>query len=647
MKYFQILIVLCYSCTINSQVTVAKIFSNNMVLQRNTTIPVWGWAKANDTIEVSFNQQIKHAKTDATGKWMVYLNPENAGGPFNLTVKGKNTINISNILVGEVWICSGQSNMELLVGQSDNAIAEIENASNYSNIRHIKIPKEINSFPNSDISTGVWEVCTSETASNFTGVGYFYAKQLYDQLKIPIGLINASWGGSIIETWMSREAFENSEEFKELIATMPKVHLDTLSKYKIAASIKKIEELQNAKFSTAKVETYKELDLDDSAWLTMNEPEIWETQELGEFDGVIWLRKHFILSKDEVNTDILLEIPGIDDADITYINGVEVGRTDGWDIKREYKISSNILKEGRNVISIRVMDNSSSGGIYGDAAEFKLTIGEKVIPLSGDWKYRVESIYDGVNFNDYPSLCYNAMINPLIPFAFQGVIWYQGESNVTRAFEYQKTFPLLIKDWREKWGRGTFPFYYVQLATFISDGDSNTGSGWAELREAQTKTLQVPNTGMVVTTDVGNPNDIHPTNKQTVGERLASIALNTIYKKPMICSGPMYNSMEIIKNKISIQFNNVAGGLVAGNLESTISGFEIAGNDQKFYPAKAYIKNNKVIVFSEHVKKPIAARFGWNGDASASNLFNKEGFPAVPFRTDDWAMSTINATYKF
>ena len=647
MKYLQILIVLCYSCTINSQVTLAKIFSDNMVLQRNTAIPIWGWAKANDLIEVHFNQQTKKVYTDANGKWTVYLNPEVAGGPFDLTVKGENTLNVTNILVGEVWLCSGQSNMELMVGQSDHAKEEIENASNYPNIRHIKIPKEINSLLNSDISSGVWEVCSSETVADFTGVGYFFAKQLYDHLKIPVGLINASWGGSIVETWMSRESFENSDEFKELISTMPKVHLDTLSNYKIEASIKKIEALQQSKFSTAKVETYKELSLDDRSWRTMNTPEIWELQELGEFDGVVWLRKHISLSKDEVNNDMLLEIPGVDDADITYVNGVEVGRTEGWDVKRNYHIKASILKEGDNVISVRVTDSSASGGIHGDAEHFKLTIGEKITPLKGNWKYKVESIYDGVNFNDYPSLCYNAMINPLIPFAFKGVLWYQGESNIGRAFEYQKTFPMLINDWREKWGKGEFPFYYVQLATFISEGNSNVGSSWAEVREAQTNTLQVPNTGMVVTTDVGNPHDIHPTNKQTVGARLASIAFNNLYEKPMVCSGPMFKSMEIVKNIVVVEFDSIGGDLFLNKLEPAIYGFEIAGNNQHFYPAKATIEDNKVIVFSKKVRNPKAVRFSWNGDASKSNLFNKEGFPAVPFRTDDWKSSTEEVKYKF
>jgi sialate O-acetylesterase len=635
------------SSKVNSQVSLAKIFNDNMVLQRNTTISIWGFAKPNDSIEVKFNQQKVVTKTNVVGKWMVKLKPEIAGGPFELIVKGENTLVVKNILVGEVWLCSGQSNMELMVGQSDDFKHEKENAINYPNIRHIKIPKEINSLPNSDIKNGSWDVCSPSSVENFTGVGYFFAKQLYDKLNIPIGLINASWGGSVIESWISREGFENSEDFKNLISTMPKVSLDSLLTLKKTMTQDRIESLQNSKFSTAKIEMYKDLNLNDNSWLLMNEPEIWETQELGEFDGVVWLRKHFTLSKNDLNKDMLLEIPAIDDEDITYVNGIKVGETIGWDIKREYKIKADILKEGDNVISIRIIDNGGGGGIYGDATKLKLNIGESTIPLSGKWKYQVESIFDGINFNDYPSLIYNAVINPLIPFAIQGIIWYQGESNIGRSFQYRKTFPLLINDWRNKWNQGNFPFYFVQLATYTSPGDSNNGCSWAELRESQAKALTTPNTGMVVTTDVGIPDNLHPTNKQAVGKRLAALALNNVYKKPMICSGPIYKSMKINKNEIIISFDDIGSGLFTTEINGELKGFEIAGENQIFYKAKAYIKHNNVKVFNNQVKKPIAVRFSWLGDASQSNLFNKEGFPAVPFRTDDWKTITAEAKYKF
>lgn len=638
------------SSSIQSQVSIAKIFADNMVLQRNTLIPVWGWAKANEAIEIRFNKQVKKAKADKNGKWMVRLSPEAAGGPYELIVKGKNTIQLKNILVGEVWICSGQSNMEWSVGQSDNAKIEIANADKYPNIRHIKIPKEISSIPKSDIKNGVWNVCSAKTVADFTGIGYFFAKNLVDKLQIPIGLINASWGGSNIETWISREGFESrdfgSDEFREMIATMPKIGLDSLLSVKNSATKNRIETLQNSKLASAKIKNFNALNFDDNSWLNMNEPELWETQELGEFDGVVWLRKHVIISKEDLKNEALLEIPAIDDDDITYLNGVKIGETKAWDAKRNYKIKAGILVEGDNVISIRVVDNGGGGGIYGDSTIFKLTIGKRGIPLSGKWKYQVESINNGVNFNDYPSLCYNTMINPLIPFSFQGVLWYQGESNAPRAYQYQKAFPLMINYWRQKWNLRNFPFYFIQLATFKTSGNSNEGCDWAELREAQTQTLQVPNTGMVVTTDIGNPYSIHPTNKQIVGKRLSALALNNIYNVKMISAGPSYKSFEIKDNQAIITFDAIGTGLSTPDKYGYIKGFEIAGEDQIFYFAKAFIKDNKIILQSDEVKNPIAARFGWIGDASDNNLFNKDGFPAVPFRTDNWKLITRDVKYK-
>jgi sialate O-acetylesterase len=276
----------------------------------------------------------------------------------------------------------------------------------------------------------------------------------------------------------------------------------------------------------------------------------------------------------------------------------------------------------------------------------KLTLGNFTMPLSGKWKFQVESILKTTNENSLPSLCYNAMINPLIPFSFKGVLWYQGESNAGRAFQYRKAFPLLINDWRKKWNLGNFPFYFVQLASFEDGGNGNKGSNWAELREAQTMTLQLPNTGMCVATDIGNPKDIHPTNKQDVGKRLAAIALNNLYNKSMICSGPVYQSMEVENNSIILSFNNTGSGLFTPNKYGYLKGFEIAGKDQVFYFAKAYIVNNKVTVWADKVANPVAVRFGWSGDASDNNLFNQEGFPAGPFRTDDWTSVTKEVQYK-
>ncbi|MGB5027414.1 MAG: sialate O-acetylesterase [Chitinophagaceae bacterium] len=617
-----------------------------MVLQRNGLIPVWGWADANEKIEVRFNNQVKSVKAGKNGKWLIRLDAENAGGPYDMTIKGKNTVQIRNILVGEVWLCSGQSNMEWTVGQSMNAKQEIAAANNLF-IRHIKIQRDISSLPQNDINAGDWQICDSTTVANFTGVGYFFAKNLYNELKIPVGLINSSWGGTNIETWISREAFENSDEFKEMIAGMPKIDLDSLSKLKVKGSVMRIEALQGTKMEGMNTSQFRELSFDDSKWPVLNQPQLWEEQSIGELDGIVWLRKTIVLASLDLTKEATLVLSKIDDNDITYVNGIKVGSTNQWDANRRYTIPPGVLKEGKNVIAVRVDDTGGGGGIYGDAADVKLILYNASLPLSGEWKFQVESVIKTTNQNSLPSLCYNAMISPLIPFAFQGVLWYQGESNAGRSYQYRKAFPLLINDWRQKWNNSSMPFYFVQLATFNNPGNSNEGCGWAELREAQTMTLSLPNTGMCVTTDlVTNPKDIHPTNKQDVGNRLASLALNNLYSKNMICNGPIYKSMEIKNDQVILSFDNIGTGLYTPDKYGYIRGFEMAGKDQVFHYAKAFIKGNTVVLFNEKVENPVAVHFGWIGDASDCNLFNKEGYPAVPFRTDEWKTVTKDEKYK-
>jgi sialate O-acetylesterase len=644
-KYFLIIALCIGSIAVSANVTLPGIFSDNMVLQRNTLIPVWGWADANEKVEVKFNSQTKTVKADKKGKWMVRLYAETAGGPYELTVKGKNIIQIKNILVGEVWLCSGQSNMEWSVGQSVNAKKEIASANNPF-IRHIKIIHTISSLPEPDFKTLGWKVCDSTTVADFSGVAYFFAKNIYDSLKIPVGLINDCWGGTNIETWISREGFESSDEFKEMIAGMPKVNLDSLSKIKVHASELRIEALQGKKMKDLKPDIFNQLSFDDSDWPLLIQPQLWEQQSIGELDGVVWLRKTIVLPLLDYNKEAILELSKIDDDDITFVNGIKVGNTSQYDAKRKYIIPAGVLKQGKNVIAVRVVDNGGGGGIYGEPSDLKLSLGETILPLSGEWKFQVESIKKTTNENSLPSLCYNAMISPLIPFAFQGVLWYQGESNAGRAYQYRKTFPLLINDWRQKWNNPTMPFYFVQLATFKTSGNSNEGCGWAELREAQTLTLQLPHTGMCVTTDIGNPSDIHPANKQDVGKRLAALAFNNIYNKKMICSGPAYKSMEINGSQIILSFDNIGTGLFTPDKYGCIRGFEIAGKDHVFHYAIAFIKGNTVTLFCEKTENPIAVHFGWLGDASDCNLFNKEGFPAVPFRTDEWKTITQNEKYK-
>jgi sialate O-acetylesterase len=639
---------LVFCMYVNANVELPLLFNDGMVLQRNQLIPVWGWADANERIEVHFKGQVAKTKADKNGKWSVRLKRETAGGPYELTVKGKNTITIKDILVGEVWLCSGQSNMEFTVNGAMNAEQEI-NDSNYPMIRQFLVEKEMSSAPKEKLKSAKWEASNPATVGNFTAVGFFCAKKLYQQSKIPIGIINVSWGGTCVETWTSREGFENSDEFKDMISIYSKIDMDSLAEKRKRAIIDKIESIQGSKMNIHADPQFRDPNYGDSNWPEMQAPKLWEHQQFPNLDGVVWMRKSIVVSKEDANKEAILELAKVDDDDVTYINGVGVGTTSGYDKKRIYKIPAGVLKEGSNSIAVRITDYTGGGGIWGDKEDLKLTIGSTVIPLYGVWKFQVVDVNIGISPNSYPSLLFNAMINPLIPYAFQGVLWYQGEANATRAEQYKMAFPAMIADWRAKWDQGDFPFYFVQLSSFDEfGGNSNKGSRWAELREAQSFTLEtVANTGMAVTTDIGNAKDIHPTNKQDVGKRLAAIALNKVYHKNMVFSGPTYKSMDIDGNKMIVTFNDIGSGLITSNKYGYLEGFEIAGEDKVFHYAKAFISDNRVIVYNDDVQNPVALHYGWADDASDCNLYNAEGFPASPFRTDDWGAITEGTKYMF
>jgi sialate O-acetylesterase len=635
-----------------ADVRLPLIFGNNMVLQRHQPIMVWGWAEAGEKITVQLNKQEKKVITGKGGKWKIAMDPESAGGPYNLNVIGKNTISYTNVMVGEVWVCSGQSNMEWPLISTNDAMQEIQLA-NFPNIRHIKIPLSVAAEPKEDIKEGEWKVCSPLTAASFTAIGYYYAKQLNQELKVSIGIINATWGGTDIETWISKEGFESSDEFKEMITTIPKMNLDSIEKKNDETQAENMIKLFGpTRTSAADMKKWKEATFDDSSWPKMNVPGLWEEQQLKKFDGVIWMRKSFTVTATEAGKEAVIELGKIDDSDESYLNGVKIGELKNkYDQLRRYIIPAGVLKEGKNVVAVRVEDTGGGGGIYGNREDIKITIGGSVQLLNGEWSFNIESIiksFSGVGPNELPTLLYNSMISPLIPYTIKGILWYQGENNAWRAYQYRKAFPLLINDWKNHWGQGEdFLFYYVQLATFKADnGNSKNGSAWAELREAQTMTLSVPNTGMVVTTDIGDPNDIHPRNKQDVAKRLAAIRLKNNYGKNNEYSGPIYQTMKVEGNKIILTFTHIGTGLMAKDKYGYLRGFEIAGADQKFHHAKAFIEGNTVIVFQENVTSPVAVRFGWADDASENNFYNKDGFPAVPFRTDNWKGITENAKYK-
>ncbi len=647
-KSLVLLFALVLSLYSYSNVRLPLLISDNMVLQREKPITLWGWADAGEKVTVQFNKQTKSIKTDKSGKWIIALGAEQAGGPYVLTVKGKNTITINNILVGEVWVCSGQSNMEWPVRAVTNAESEIRN-SNYPQIRHFAVAKSVSGKPEEEVKGGDWKAATPENVGDFTAVGFFFARDLYDRLKVPVGLIHTSWGGTHSETWTSRQAFEQSDEFKDMIAKMPALDIEELSRQKNEEMKKKLVAMKVTLPAGTEATAWKNANFDDSQWPAIKVPQLWENS-LGDLDGTLWLRKSFTLSAEDMGKAAQLDLSMIDDSDETFVNGVKVGGVNSYNAIRSYSVPASLLKEGKNVIAVKVVDTGGGGGIYGDEKDVRLVMNAgRIISLVGNWHFQVESLASSASVgpNSYPTLLFNAMLNPILNYGIRGALWYQGESNAGRAYQYRKAFPLMIQDWRTHFKQGDFPFYFVQLASFNSaNGNSRLGSSWAELREAQTVTLALPNTGMAVATDIGEANDIHPRNKQDVGKRLAAIALNQLYNTKMVDGGPVYQSMNVEGNKIRLTFTSTGSGLLVKDKYGYLKGFEVAGADQKFYYAKAWTEGNEVVVSCEAVAQPVAVHFAWADNPEDANFFNKEGFPAVPFRTDAWKGITEAGKFK-
>ena len=625
------------------------LFTDNMVLQQKQKVVVWGKADPGSEVTVKFKG--KHAKSvaDNDGKWKVILPSAKAGGPYKLMVFGKDTITIKNVMVGEVWICSGQSNMEMpLAGQwstVNNFEQEVADA-NYPDIRLLIVKKEMANRPKDNFTSKGWEVCSPETVGKFSAVGYFFGRDLYKKLNVPVGLIETAWGGTVVEAWTSAEALK---KIPEMVDTVKAIEADMRTEAERLADTKRMQAVWPDKIGEIIKESgtwkhgYQKADYNISRWKTMKLPTTWELAGEEKVDGVVWFARDVNIPASWAGKELTLSLGRINDYDFTWFNGEKVGRgVDVLDL-RKYTIPAGLVKAGKNRITVEVLDIGASGGLYGPADEMKISLGDKSIPLTGNWKYKVDPIKidvdklpekpdqnSGVN---RPTVLYNAMIHPLLNYRIRGAIWYQGESNAERAYQYRYLFKTMINNWRKDWDEGDFPFYFVQLANFMSVKDEPGDASWAELREAQMMALELPNTGMAVTIDIGDAVDIHPHNKQDVGKRLALVALNKTYGIDVPYSGPMYRSMKKEGNRIRISFDHTDGGLVAKG--GKLKGFAIAGKDKKFVWAEAEIDGNDVIVWSDKVKDPVAVRYAWAANP-VCNLYNGAGLPASPFRTDDW-----------
>ncbi len=628
---------LCFaSLVVLAEVKLPRIIGDNMVLQRQQPLSIWGWASPGETVRVAFNGQQVETKASRKGAWRVSLKAMEHGGPYDMTIKGKNTIVLRNILIGDVWLGSGQSNMEWPLELTQDAQNEIA-ASDFPNIRLFTVQKDMSFKVKDDLKSGEWQVCGPQTSRYFSAVAYYFGKKLHLDLNVPIGLINSSWGGTRVEPWISWDVMSREPEFKNLkLESLEKdaaKNEKNLARY--AEAMKSDRGLKERWFDPASGVT---------GWKRINLPQEWSHTEIGNTDGIVWFRRTVTLGADAAG-EATLSLGPIDDIDFTYVNGVQVGSMDAYNKDRSYVVKAGLLKPGENHIVVKVVDNQGGGGLYGKPEQLYLETSGRRILLAGEWEWKSSVLTSDFNIqnggpNAYPSHLYNAMIAPMISYPIRGVIWYQGESNAGESHRYQTLFPMLIRNWREKWGY-EFPFFWAQLANFMKPAEEPTESGWAELREAQRLTLSVPKTGQAVLLDIGAADDIHPRNKKDVGVRLALNALATEYGKDVVYSGPLYKSMKVSNGRAVVSFDHVGSGLVAkGNRYGYLSGFTIAGRDGKFYWAKAFVQGNEVVVFHESVPEPVAVRYAWSDNPDDANLYNKEGLPASSFKTDDWKWTT-------
>lgn len=646
---------LIFGQIMGQELSVNPLFSDHMVLQQNTAVSLWGKAAPNTPVLVttSWGADVR-TNSGNLGNWAVLLDTPPAGGPFKIVVSDQTEqISIEDVLIGEVWLCSGQSNMEfplkgVLPDEPIEGSREAISTANFPQIRMFTVAKNLALLPQEGLK-GNWSVCSPETAGDFSATAFFFGRKLHKELDVPIGLINSSWGGTPAESWTALEelqgvpGFEDVESKFEALANHQSeynVWINQLEQMGLEEFRENYEDLNHAEFIDS--------GYDDSHWALMELP-TWLDGSLANFDGLIWFRKSFELSSVDDNALYNLSLGGIDDEDITFVNGIRVGMTKNWTAERNYLLPPNLLKPGKNVISIRLFDGASNGGVYGGQNFGIYKDGQLVQDLSGDWKYlpsamlSVDKLY---NFSvrhsftdmpeppmlinsDLPSGLFNGMIHPLAPYGMKGVIWYQGENNVGRADQYRSLFPALINSWRKKWGK-EFSFYFTQIAPFKYSGVDNSES--AELRFAQNQTLSLAGTGQVVTLDIGTVANIHPPNKKDVGERLARWALAKDYNRTEVAfSGPVCESAIAIGNQIILDFTIGAESLVAG--ESGLKEFELVFSDGYAKEAVAKIKGKKIILENKSEKTPVAVRYAWK-NGSVASLFNSAGLPASTFYVD-------------
>jgi len=616
----------------------AAIFSDGMVLQREVPLRLWGTAPPQEELEARFRGAVYRFQSDAAGTWRLELPPQEAGGPFELVITGAGSeLVIRDILIGDVWLLGGQSNMELPVARTLDLYAQEVKGADNPWIRQYRVPISFNfAGPQTDLSGGSWEAVNPQTVLEFSALGYFFAQAHNQRYRVPVGLVLTAVGGSRIEAWLSEEVIRELGGYEDVLARcQDPEYVRELTDGQLAATATWFEGINARDVGLQESETpWYSPDLDDGDWDGLTVPQLWKGTELEGLCGSVWLRKQFQLDQGAAGRGALLRLGAIADADFTYLNGVQVGKTGYRYPPRNYEVPPGVLKAGINTLAVRVIVGYGGGGFI-EGKSYALEIGSERIDLTGEWKYKVgcrtEPLQRFTSVHHQPSGMYNAMIAPLKGCAFRGVLWYQGESNTGAPEEYGRLFAALVENWRRDLSGPQLPFLFVQLPNYDTtlEGDPQPGQ-WALLREQQLKSLELPRTAMAVTVDVGEANDLHPQNKKDIALRLHLAARRMVFGEPITAQGPFFARLERENGALRVYFTDTGGGLEARGGE--LRWFEVCGPDGVFHAAQAEVQGETVLVWSADVPEPVGVRYAWHDNPEGANLYSAEGLPASPFR---------------
>lgn len=625
----RLLILLFMAGQVYGQIRLPKLISDGMILQRDQQITLWGWASPGENIRITLLGKTHKLKADTEGKWSLKVGPYPADRKAHtLKLEGKNKIEINDIFFGDVWLCSGQSNMVHQLDIHDVTYANDISEANFPEIRQFLVPSVGRlQGPQEDFSAGSWQKAIGDNVRPFSAVAYFFARDIHQKYGIPIGLINASYGGTPIEAWTSEEGLK---DFSDFTATLTK-NKDSLY----------VAQTQKAAFSPPResqdrgtAERWFSTSYLPKGWRNIQVPGYWEDQGIRQLDGIVWYRKEIDVPATADLQQAKMWLGRIVDADEVFVNGQKIGGFGYQYPQRRYKLPQGLLKHGKNLLVVKVSNFFGKGGFVPDKP-YALILGRDTLDLKGEWQYKVGEVFEpqaprpmGISIQNQPSSLYNAMIHPLTAFALKGVLWYQGESNAGRPQIYEKQIRALVQDWRKHWN--PLPFIHAQLPGFMEYSYLPVESNWALLREASRRAQDIPNSAMTVNIDLGEWNDIHPDNKLDVGLRMALAARKIVYGENIVYTGPQIRTALRQNQEVVLDFDFTGQGLRTADLEAP-SEFALAGEDRKFKWVSARIDGHRIVLNIPKDFKPAYVRYAWADNPVNPNVQNSEGLPASPF----------------